>query len=475
MSAPTKKIARHEDMENGDDSSDSEYDSDPAEEGYTGGEEIQVTFEGRIPSDPDFHGIKQLLKQLFLKAHINLSELTEILIGQSNIGSVVKQSTADEDMDDEDDESDVNDVFVKQSTADEDMDDEDDESDVNDVFVKQSTADEDMDDEDDESDVNDVFVSIILIVESNIGSVVKQSTADEDMDDEDDESDVNDVFVNIGSVVKQSTADEDMDDEDDESDVNDVFVKQSTADEDMDDEDDESDVNDVFVKQSTADEDMDDEDDESDVNDVFADEDMDDEDDESDVNDVFGITTVVNITNKKHVECVQQLRQLLTELAEEHADDRIKAFVQKLLSNDSQNVGLLINERFVNIPPQISVPLLQGLSKEIQSAKDKKLAYDFQYYILISKLYKSDPTSKKKKNKKTGQPEPDILFSNAEEEVFDEEADLKFEFSVKNDSDSGMVGGWMEDDATMTPYRRVLIISAGKMDTIITKINAFVN
>ncbi|KAL1447463.1 hypothetical protein WDU94_003649, partial [Cyamophila willieti] len=147
---------------------------------------------------------------------------------------------------------------------------------------------------------------------------------------------------------------------------------------------------------------------------------MDDEDDESDVNDVFGITTVVNITNKKHVECVQQLRQLLTELAEEHADDRIKAFVQKLLSNDSQNVGLLINERFVNIPPQISVPLLQGLSKEIQSAKDKKLAYDFQYYILISKLYKSDPTSKKKKNKKTGQPEPDILFSNAEEEVFDE-------------------------------------------------------
>uniref|UniRef100_A0A8D8RH50 Protein BCCIP homolog n=1 Tax=Cacopsylla melanoneura TaxID=428564 RepID=A0A8D8RH50_9HEMI len=201
------------------------------------------------------------------------------------------------------------------------------------------------------------------------------------------------------------------------------------------------------------------------------------EDDESDVNDVFGITTVVNITNKKHVECVQQLRQLLTDLAEEHADDRIKAFVQKLLSNDSQNVGLLINERFVNIPPQISVPLLQGLNKEIQSARDKKMPYDFQYYILISKLYKTDPTttSKKKKNKQTGQPEPDILFSNAEEEVFDEESDLKFEFSVKNESDSGMVGGWMEDDATMTPYRRVLIISASKMDTIISKINAFVN
>lgn len=298
MSA-NKKVAR---MEEDSSSSDTEYDSDGAEEGYTGGEEIQVTFEGRAAIDSDFHGVKQLLKQLFLKAHINLSELTDVIISQSNIGSVFKQSAADE-------------------------------------------------------------------------------------------------------------------------------------------------------------------------------EDMDEEDEESDINDVFGITTVVNITNKKHVECVQQLRALLNELAEEHADDRIKAFVSKILSNDAENVGLIINERFINIPPQISVPLLQGLSKEIQSAKDKKMPYDFQYYILISKLHKTDENSKSstKKKKDCGDTDPDILFTNAEEEVFDEEADLKFEFSVKADSDTALVGGWMEDDATMTPYRRVLIIPAQKMETIITKINAFVN
>lgn len=290
-------------MEEDSGSSDSEYDSDPGEEGYTAGEEIQVTFEGRAAIDSDFHGVKQLLKQLFLKAHINLSELTDVIISQSNIGSVVKQSL------------------------------------------------------------------------------------DEDMEEDDDE--------------------------------------------------------------------------------------------ESDINDVFGVTTVINITNKKHVECVQQLRQLLNELAEEHADDRIKAFVNKILSNDTENVGLIINERFVNIPPQISVPLLQGLNKEIQAAKDKKMPYDFQHYILISKLCKTDESSTssttKKKNKGSAEPDPDIIWSNAEEEVFDEEADLKFEFSVKNDSDTAFVGGWMEDDATMTPYRRVLIIPASKMDTIISKINSFVN
>jgi protein BCP1 len=53
-------------------------------------QKIQVDFEGRSPVDADFHGIKQLLQQLFLKAHINLSELADLIIGQNYVGSVVK-------------------------------------------------------------------------------------------------------------------------------------------------------------------------------------------------------------------------------------------------------------------------------------------------------------------------------------------------------------------------------------------------
>lgn len=71
--------------------------------------EIQVDFEGRNPQDPDFHGIKTLLQQLFLKAHVDLSNLTDLIIGQNYVGSVVKQSQEDEGSEDEDD--DANDVF----------------------------------------------------------------------------------------------------------------------------------------------------------------------------------------------------------------------------------------------------------------------------------------------------------------------------------------------------------------------------
>ena len=73
---------------------------------------IQIDFEGRNPIDSDFHGIKQLLSQLFLKAHINLTELTNLIINQNFIGSVIKQSDRDdEESDDDDDETDANQVF----------------------------------------------------------------------------------------------------------------------------------------------------------------------------------------------------------------------------------------------------------------------------------------------------------------------------------------------------------------------------
>jgi len=66
-----------------------------------------VDFEGRNPIDSDFHGIKQLLNQLFLKAHLNLSELTDVIIGQNYVGSVIKQAYDEEVEGSEDEEDDA--------------------------------------------------------------------------------------------------------------------------------------------------------------------------------------------------------------------------------------------------------------------------------------------------------------------------------------------------------------------------------
>lgn len=304
MSAPLKKRTIRVENNSNEDGSGNEGLSDNEDVAlYEGQEEIQVEFEGRSPIDSDFHGIKQLLHQLFLKAHINLSDLTDLIISQNYVGSVVKQSEVDVESEDDDDDN---------------------------------------------------------------------------------------------------------------------------------------------------------------------------------TNDVFGITTVINLTEKQNVECVQQLRQLLRELCQEHGSDQSNVLVNSLLADDSRPVGLLLNERFINIPAQISVPLLESLSKEMKRAKEKKLSFAFSYYIIICKLYKVDgavDNNKKKgggKNRTAVPLDPDVLWSNPEEELFDQEADCRFEFSVKSESDTGLSGQWMEDDVIMTPYRRVLLLSAEKLDPLIQRIKDYV-
>lgn len=48
-------------------------------------------------------------------------------------------------------------------------------------------------------------------------------------------------------------------------------------------------------------------------------------------------------------------------LSKEHGDQNTCQFIENLLNDESKPVALLINERYVNIPPPISVPLFQSV------------------------------------------------------------------------------------------------------------------
>ncbi|XP_011874993.1 PREDICTED: protein BCCIP homolog [Vollenhovia emeryi] len=196
------------------------------------------------------------------------------------------------------------------------------------------------------------------------------------------------------------------------------------------------------------------------------------DDDDNDINDVFGITTVVNVSDKQNILCVQQLRDLLKQLAEEHATDAVNTMIKNVLENDSAQLGLLINERFVNIPAKISVPLLENLISELKRANSKNMPFNFSYYILICKLYKTKSKRVERMTLMKIDRGPPILWSNPEEEFFAEEAIASFEFSVKEEADSGLSGTWDETAEQMIPYRRVLLIEASKLQSIFDKIQS---
>ncbi|KRT82743.1 hypothetical protein AMK59_4698 [Oryctes borbonicus] len=277
MAGPTKRRAVGKESESSENNSD--------EGSYTGQEMIQADFEGRNLEGQDFHGIKQLLQQLFLKAHIDVSQMTDMLIAQSGIGSVLKQSS----------------------------------------------------------------------------------------DDSDDEED-------------------------------------------------------------------------NDMSDSLA---------------VFGVTSVLNLSSHKETPCVQQFFSLVNDLSKKHAGTEIQDKISKI--SGCTKLGLLINERIVNIPAKISDPLLTALIAEVDRMRKKDSSYAFDYLIMICKLHKSKGDK------------GEIIFANGEEEIFAKEAEVSFEFNVSAESDTSVGGKWSDGDIEMIPYRRILFIEGDKFNNIVQQVKIYVS
>lgn len=277
-------------------------------------QEIQVDFEGRNPLDCDFDGIKQLLLQLFLNGKVNLNELSELIIAQNTIGSVLSQC-------------------------------------LDEPAVREPKAGKKDDDE--------------------------EAEEEEESDDEDDE------------------------------------------------------------------------------------------------NMIFGVTSVVNLSNPEKKECVKQLRSYFLDKSAEGGDKEVAAKLKEILEDEPHPTGFIINERFINIPAQIAIPMLENLQKEVRKAAEKKRPFQFDKYLMVIKFHRSEKGKTKKASKNQNKP-PVVHYSNPEEEVFDKDLLLSYEFSVASDADTGLTGNWLEGDKTLTPYRRVIVFEAKNLPKMIEQIKELV-
>merc|ERR1712168_401603 len=261
---------------------------------------MNVNFDAQTATDSDFHGIKRLLQQLFLKANVNLSALTDVILGQNHVGSVIKQAPLDEEDEDEDE---------------------------------------------------------------------------------------------MGSDA---------------------------------------------------------------------------------VDEVFGISTVINLTSRLTNEAksspsegdkaVKQLVDLLVEKSDKNGGPVQTKTLKAFLTDKEKHTGWLLNERFVNIPAQISLPLYDSLRDEMHSACAKGQKFKFDYFLLMSKALKEKGTKKK---------EDVLIFTNGEEEeLFQEESAFQFAFSVADQqADAETISEAGEDGETSyESWRVVMIIPAEKMAVVAKKL-----
>jgi protein BCP1 len=185
----------------------------------------------------------------------------------------------------------------------------------------------------------------------------------------------------------------------------------------------------------------------------------DDEEEEDDL-EVYGISSLIDL-RKRDVQGIKELVALIARRVEGNKDipDQAKKSIKSALDSKATSF-LIVNERFVNLPPQLSLPCFKSLIEVLNKDAGVDDSTTFFMIMKVMKFKKKDSKNNANSSKKTAT--EGLLYQNSEEELFVESVGKEvtfFDYCVADQCDSNVRGGdWDDDDVKMIPYRRILMM-----------------
>lgn len=195
----------------------------------------------------------------------------------------------------------------------------------------------------------------------------------------------------------------------------------------------------------------------------------DDDEDEPDDN-IYGVTSLIEFPINDQTKAGSQLdaRENLTKFITDKCPEFRKT-IETSCDNGALRIGVIINERYINIPPQLSVPALKNLTQHIDNEH-------FTHLVLVAKvLLRSRNTdtklpSKKAKTSSSKKPNEEmIIYVNAEEEIIFENCEYYSDVDVSTQCDEN--ASWsLNSDVKYIPHRRIMVIDHKKWSAILQKL-----
>lgn len=189
--------------------------------------------------------------------------------------------------------------------------------------------------------------------------------------------------------------------------------------------------------------------------------------------DVYGFITALSLSRYAAENSMQQILQYVTKKC---PSDDLARF-QSILKTKS--VGLLVNERMVNLPYQLVPAIHSALHEDIEWAieneetEELRNSYKFDYFLVLSScsVEKSGAASGSGKGKgkkaKTQYEQIAKFYHNFEDEFLEQEADVAFSFETpKSDRDT-------VDQTNKETV--VMLIQRAKHKAALTNISAMIN
>ncbi|QDZ25364.1 hypothetical protein A3770_17p78820 [Chloropicon primus] len=156
--------------------------------------------------------------------------------------------------------------------------------------------------------------------------------------------------------------------------------------------------------------------------------------------DPIAVVSVINL--QKHQD-TQFLGDIVTFLRKKAPTDKEKEMLAKDVfeRKGKEKIGLVVSERVVNCPMELSSPLNQAIFDEIEWAtedeptQERRDEFKMDNFLLLSRVYFSEEDKvakgkgkKKGKRQKTEAAAGDIVYVRPEDEYFHKECDWSFTF-----------------------------------------------
>ncbi|KAF5175211.1 Bccip-like protein [Thalictrum thalictroides] len=145
----------------------------------------------------------------------------------------------------------------------------------------------------------------------------------------------------------------------------------------------------------------------------------------------FSVVTALNLGRYKKHRCITEIKDFLIKVSQKD----VSRDLSMLLEDGAHNVGLLVSQRVVNLPPQLLPPLYDALFNEVSWAtedeptEELRKSFRFKSYLIATKIYKHKNADQHKKTSK-GLSEDPIIYIKPEDEIFQKISSWSFTFKL---------------------------------------------
>lgn len=199
--------------------------------------------------------------------------------------------------------------------------------------------------------------------------------------------------------------------------------------------------------------------------------------------DPYAFLSVVNLHQHREKTAIKQITEYILKKSQ---GSNLEEPLKKILDPSSPSqLGLILSERFINMPHQIVPPLYNFITEELQGAIANNNAYPFTHYLVISKTYtevaafEADPTrpAKKKKASASNNADAETFYFHVEDEVLQKYAVgvARYDYEKADAEPEASDAKRTFSEMGIKPQGSLILLEGKKFEGVVKAIGEFLN